>query len=202
MSDNEKIGSLDVQPAQAMRGEHQDGLRRANSIFGIFQNTKQRRFLRAFYENDDQDRIRADLATFFGPRSDLYLAFYEKMRIQDGWASGWSWPVFFGSFIWFFYRKMYIWGASLILAPIVLALLFPSLSGGAFVYFAVAAKPIYVHAALKRIKKADELGLSGAERTDYLQRAGGVSRIAGLLAGVLFAALLVLLVSGLATKHH
>ena len=35
----------------------------------------------------------------------------------------WSWPAFLGGFVWFFYRKMYLIGALLFLAPIVVGLL-------------------------------------------------------------------------------
>src|ERR1043165_6334505 len=76
----------------------------------------------ALFENADQDRIRSDLRTFFGPRADYYLSIYEKMRTQ---ASGgqafvwtWHWSVFLTTFPWFFYRKMYAMGAAVILVLI------------------------------------------------------------------------------------
>jgi hypothetical protein len=64
----------------------------------------------SLFDDADQDRVRADLTAFFGPGAKTYLHTYEKMRARTGRrrmsAYTWSWPVFFGSFIWFFYRKM------------------------------------------------------------------------------------------------
>ena len=148
----------------------------------------------AIFRDPDQGRIRNDLRTFFGPRADKFLALYERMRAgaETGRISPmtWSWIVFFTTFPWFFYRKMYAWGATLIVVPIALALLFPSMSGAGMVAFAAIAKTTYVNSALGRLRKADELGLTGPERDDYLRRAGGVSPIAAVLSGILCAVML------------
>lgn len=91
---------------------------------------------------------------------------------------------------------MYGAGATLVVLPIIFGLLFGSAGGtGSFAAAAMFAKTWYVHTALSRLRKADELGLTGAEREDYLRRAGGVSVIAGTLTGVLFAALLGLVIA-------
>jgi hypothetical protein len=165
----------------------------------LFGKSKQ---LLPLLSDPDQERIRGDLATFFGPRADRYLKVYEKLRADPsmGWfyLPGWSWAVFFGSFVWFFYRKQYLAGAAAILVPITLSLLF-GVAGttGVAIAFAAIANPWYVYAALLRIMKADTIGLQGAERADYLQRAGGVSLVAGVLAGVLYVALLGLAILGI-----
>jgi hypothetical protein len=134
----------------------------------------------------DQPGVRADLATFFGPRADVYLNTYDKMRAAKDtkrWAvRTWNWPVFLGSFTWFFYRKMYGVGAILVLLPMASAYLLGTTGGIVSVFFAMGAKSWYVNAGLARIAKADAQGLTGAARADYLQRAGGVSLTAGLLA--------------------
>src|SRR5882757_6111867 len=154
----------------------------------------------------DQTRVQADLATYFGPRADVYLDTYEKMRSATGAQRRsprtWNWPVFFGSFTWFFYRKMYVYGAMMIILPIVLGYLFGSAGGALPILFAMWAKGWYVSHALDRIVKADKLGLAGAERTDYLQRAGGVSLPAGIFAGLTYAALLALMILGATMKHE
>jgi hypothetical protein len=146
----------------------------------------------------DQQRIYADLTTFFGPRAEVFLDTYEKMRSGTGARrtapKSWSWPVFLGSFTWFFYRKMYAYGAMIIILPIILGYLFGSAGSALPILFAVWAKGWYVTYALHRIIKADTLGLTGAERSDYLQRAGGVSLPAGIFAGLLYAALLALVI--------
>jgi hypothetical protein len=146
----------------------------------------------------DQQRVYADLTTFFGPRAEVFLDTYEKMRSGTGARrtapKSWSWPVFLGSFTWFFYRKMYAYGAMIVILPIILGYLFGSAGSALPILFAIWAKGWYVSYALNRIIKADGLGLTGAERSDYLQRAGGVSLPAGIFAGLLYAALLALVI--------
>jgi hypothetical protein len=153
----------------------------------------------------DQRRVRADLATFFGPRADVFLDTYEKMRSATGMRrrspKTWSWPVFLGSFTWFFYRKMYAYGAMIIILPLVLGYLIGSAGSALPILFAVWAKGWYVNIALSRIAKADKLGLIGMERTDYLQQAGGVSLPAGIFAGLIYATLLTLVIFAAAIKH-
>lgn len=65
---------------------------------------------RDLFDAPDQRRIRGDLKTFFGTNADTFVATYEKMRRGTGARRisprTWSWPVFLGSFTWFFYRKM------------------------------------------------------------------------------------------------
>jgi hypothetical protein len=114
----------------------------------------------------------------------------------------WSWPVFFGSFTWFFYRKMYLYGAMLIFLPIIFAYLFGSAGGSVPIIFAVWAKGWYVRAGLERIIKADRLGLTDAERSDYLQRAGGVSVPAGIFAGFVYACLLALVIFAFIARRN
>ena len=138
------------------------------------------------FDDVNQKRVRAELATFFGPRADVYLDTYEKMRAAPPaklFPRTWSWPVFLGSFTWFFYRKMYGAGAVLIFLPMIFGYLFGTAGSGGMIVFAMSAKSWYVRTALGRIAKADEMGLTGADRYDYLQRAGGVSLTGGLLAG-------------------
>jgi hypothetical protein len=155
----------------------------------------------ALLSNENHERVLVDLGIFFGLRSEAYIKIFEEMRPKPGVASSsrssfprsWSWPTFLLSFVWFFYRKMYLIGAIAILVPVVLSLLLPGAgSAGAYAGLALAAKPMYVQSALGRIAKADALGLSGRERAEYLKRGGGVSWPAGVAAGVLYALFLAL----------
>jgi GYF domain 2/Protein of unknown function (DUF2628) len=160
----------------------------------------------SLFDDADQDRVRADLSAFFGPRAETYLHTYEKMRARTGRrrmsAYTWSWPVFLGSFTWFFYRKMYILGAILIFAPVILSYLIGSVGGGIPIVFALLAKSMYVHQGLSRILKADGLRLTGLERSDYLQRAGGVSLTAGVFAGFIFLAIVALATYAALARHR
>lgn len=161
--------------------------------------------LLALLDEADQAGVVADLTTFFGPRSEVYLDTYEKMRAGSGrrrtMPRTWSWPVFLGWFTWFFYRKMYAYGALLVITPMVVSYLFGSVGSALAILFAIWAKGFYVNYALNRIIKADKLGLTGADRTDYLQRAGGVSLPAGIFAGLIYASLLALAILGAVTKQ-
>ena len=158
----------------------------------------------ALFDAPDQGRVRADLATFFGPRAATFLDVYGKMRAapaRRGMVRTWSWPVFLGSFTWFFYRKMYVYGAMMIFLPLIFLYLFGWAGSGGLLLFASEAKGWYVNNALGRISKADELGLTGPERADYLQRAGGVSLPAGIFAGLIYGFCVVVLIFAIVTRH-
>lgn len=142
-------------------------------------------------EGPDQEQVRADLAAFFGPKAERFLAKYEKLRRGFGRGKlffSWNWAVFFLNFAWFFYRKMYLCGVLILVLPLVLGLLLPEGPGGAglVLAFALFADHWYVTHALKQVIKANALGLQGAERAAYLQERGGVSRLAGGLALVVY----------------
>jgi hypothetical protein len=146
---------------------------------------------------EDHENIRRELAIYFGPNADVFLHTYEKMRAKALRGSGryyvqtWNWPVFVTSFVWFFYRRLYLFGAVVFLMPIVLSLLFGDIGlAGMWGAFAILSKSMYVQIALHRVLKANRLGLTGAEREDYLRRAGGTSWLAGILAGALYALIL------------
>ena len=101
------------------------------------------------------------------------------------------WPAFFVTFVWMFYRKMYLEGAAFIVLPIVLSLLLPSLeySSGIFtltpwILAGLLGGTLYLSHAKRRIAKADAQGLKGPARSTYLTRAGGVS-VAGAILGVI-----------------
>jgi hypothetical protein len=157
------------------------------------------------FDDPDQERVRADLSEFFGPRAEVYLAVYDKMReapvAKRAVIRSWSWPVFLGAFTWFFYRKMYAYGALLIIAPVILGYLFGGTSAVIGILFAMWAKCWYVNSGLSRISKADKLGLTGTERADYLQNAGGVSLTAGIFAGLIYALALAAAIFAAVNRH-
>jgi hypothetical protein len=154
----------------------------------------------ALLDEIDQDRIRADLAVFFGGRAEPYLRLYARMLAGSGarrtFPLSWSWPVFLGSFVWFFYRKMYAIGALMLGIPIVLGFLVDVDITGGMLAFAFFAKTLYVQSALRRICLADDRALAGEERRAYLRLAGGVSPIAGLIAGTVYACLVAVVLLG------
>ncbi|MGE5538747.1 MAG: hypothetical protein ACM30I_09010 [Gemmatimonas sp.] len=161
----------------------------------------------ALMKEADPQALRADLATYFGPRAASYLAAYEKVRKQvvekRRWVQLWSWPAFLLGFVWMFYRKIYIWGALLFLLPIVAAVVFgTSGMAGLAGVLGVLGKRMYVEAGLSRISKANALGLTGQERTDYLSRAGGVSWIGGGLALFILIGMIAISVAASLKRPH
>jgi len=160
---------------------------------------------RELFRRADQDQVLRDLSVFFGPRADKYLAIYEKMRARDAPWARWNFnvPVFFCGFPWFFYRRMYLVGSLVIFLPILAGYLFGFQgNAGIAVGLAVSANNLYVLSGMKRLHKADELGLSGEERQEYLRRAGGVSVVAGVLASLLFVTIFALAIYGVYLEHH
>jgi hypothetical protein len=162
--------------------------------------------LLALLDRHDQENIREDLKNYFGPRAETYLATYEKMRAGSGGRRiapmTWSWPGFLLSYAWFFYRKMYIYGAIFLLVPIIMALLFPSASVALYVCSALLGKSLYVQAGLNRIMKADAVGLSGQERKHYFERAGRVSILAGGIGCLIFVAAAAFAIYGAFAESH
>lgn len=158
----------------------------------------------AVFQRPDQDRIRGDLQEYFGPRADKYLEVYEKMRASKaGYTTSRNWIVLLTGFPWYFYRKMYITGTLLIFLPVLLNYLF-GLTGnlGVAAGLYLTANVQYVWSGIKRIEKADTLGLIGDERRDYLRRAGGVSVVAGTLSGLLCAAIVIAAFAGAYLTHR
>ncbi len=145
-------------------------------------------------ERSDKASVWADLATFFGPNAEAYLHVYDQMRVRSSdWVLSWSWAGFFIPHVWLCYRKQYLLTVLSIAIPAVLILAFDldHVAVGGGLVITLWGKSWYVQAGLKRVAKADALGLAGAERIDYLRRAGGVSLVAAGIVACLYGVLLV-----------
>ncbi len=56
-----------------------------------------------FSEQDYQD--------FVGENIYSFVPYFMEVDARDGkFQFSWVWPAFFFQFIWFYYRKMYLWG--------------------------------------------------------------------------------------------
>jgi hypothetical protein len=135
------------------------------------------------------------------------LEIYNQMLTRKGskrlYVTSWSWVVLLTGFPWFFYRKMYGFGAALVLIPFLIHYVIGGIGMVALAAtFAISAKGGYVRAGLRRLLKADELALAGEERQRYLARAGGVSVVAGTIAGVTVAAATVVVFAGHGIAHR
>jgi hypothetical protein len=145
----------------------------------------------------DADPIELDLARFFGPRGETYLAYYRHWRRHSTndrrwpFVLAWSWPAFGFSMAWFWYRKLWGFGLAAVAIPALGGWLPTAGLGSPIGYLMVAAlaKDWYLRAALRAVGDADESGLSGEARAAFLAARGGVAPWAGLAGALVVAAL-------------
>lgn len=157
-------------------------------------DTMKRDTYRRFLCDPEQDLRREELRTFIGPHSEVFLATYERVREAECAPAGgrritrilsvvisFTTAAFFLGPFWFFYRKMWMWGASLLAAMVVVSLV-PVMSRTSLVMGLVAAffgRYLYLRHAIAKIEQ-----LRGQMAATLLQQTGGVSRVAGWVAGV------------------
>ena len=145
---------------------------------------------KALLHAENAASVAEDLAHFFGPNDIVYLkTYYRMVERQRLFVIGWHWPLFFSYFAWVFYRRLWALGVTLIAIPVVLEPLgfgTNAAAGGATIGLCIAMKSLYVNEGLKQILKADDLEFDGAQRMAYLMQKGGVSLLAGTVAGILY----------------
>ncbi|SFS04289.1 Protein of unknown function [Granulicella pectinivorans] len=168
--------------------------------------------LDAFLNDPDPAARRAEFLAFVGPRSEGFLHLYDYLvrhpesestnRLGSGLAyNGFSAPAFFLGPVYFFYRKMWLWGTGYVIGLLALAA-YPLTSRvdiGLGIAMALFTRWAYVHHAIRTIttlrSKASEIAPDDRQRfLDTLAQAGGVSWTAGWISGVLFALALALAV--------
>lgn len=142
------------------------------------------------------ERSREDLLRLFaGPNPDKFLADYRARNGGERKRFNVVWPAFFFGFVWFFHRKMFGIGVLMLLIPLALALLFPTLADkgsiGLGVALAFMGPPAYVWFAQRKITAIEASGLPVEERDRLIREAGGVSWIGSSVGGLLLFALLV-----------
>ena len=151
----------------------------------------------------------ADFGAFVGPNVNKFLPAYqrqwaaanrppgEKVKMQWG-SGGFNAGAFFGGPIWFFYRKMWAWAWGLTVALLLIGLI-PGTSRIGLpvgIGLALGANPLYVSHAINKIVKMRAAGHASVEE---IQRAGGVSKVAGWVAGVIYGLLVALTIYSLFT---
>ena len=156
----------------------------------------------AFLNDPDQASRRAELAAFFGPHADTFLKAYDKLQAdavlaQGGrpkfrlYGGGFEVAAFFLGPVWFFYRKMWTiaWVIVALLVGVALLPVGSRLGLITGVLLGFMAHRTYVQHAIGKLQKmrlAD-----GTLDPDALRQAGGVSRQAGIISGVLYCLLCV-----------
>lgn len=140
------------------------------------------------------------LRSFIGPNADRYLAQFKKFSDgpQPGFALTWHWPAFlFDPFLWFLYRKMYLYALVYAVGPVVSAVLTGDLTVGIIwrIIAGASANYVYFWHVKEQIGRvlADRSADAGA-RERMIREAGGVQPYViwvGVILHILLVALLV-----------
>jgi hypothetical protein len=156
-----------------------------------------------FLRDPDQDSRRNELTTFFGPNAATFLRAYDKLREDtvrsDGgrpkfrlFGGGFEVAAFFLGPVWFFYRKM--WILAWVVVGLMVAIAFvPVLSRAGLILallLAGLAHRSYVQHAVQTLVKLRQP--DGSLDPVAVQAAGGVSKPAGIVSGVIFVLLTVI----------
>ena len=140
----------------------------------------------------DEDLLRA----FVGPNAEKFVAIYRAQKAKKKKKLSFNWVVLLAALPWYLYRKLYLFGACIVLVPIALVVVFPdfaeaSLAGMAGA-LAVMSNSLYVQTAERRIAKLKSLNLPPAELVERVRKAGGTSP-AGAVFGTLVVASMIAL---------
>lgn len=134
-----------------------------------------------------------EVSAFIGPNAERFRGAWDKVRpkaLKSGSAVAFAmcWPALLFGFAWFLYRRMWLAGALLLALPFVLGLFLDVGTGaaGATVAIAAMAKSLYLQHAVTKIAAVRAAG--GGE--DAIRAAGGVSKVGGIVGGVLWAVVL------------
>ncbi len=139
-----------------------------------------------------------DLWVYCMSASEKYLAFFRRVYTDTpndgvqrypGLALSWTWPAFFFTFPWLFFRKQYLLGFLFLGIITILGMLSPISDLFLLVIWivlkfvvALNAKSIYVGKAVNKIREARTQRIPVREWEAHLQLIGGVSHLGALLA--------------------
>ncbi len=163
--------------------------------------------VQGFLEDPDQTSRRAELIAFCGPNADGFLAVYDRMfavanrdpsqgrgllgSLAPWLGGGFCAPAFFLGFVWFFYRRMWVWGGGFVLTMILIEWVPGTSQIGLVLAIAMAliARRLYVGhsiSAIARLRAQTGPNEDSSRFLLALRSAGGVSRGAGWLSGGVF----------------
>lgn len=140
---------------------------------------------------------------FIGPHADRYLKHFKKFGLGETpkFALTWNWPAFlFISFLWFLYRKMYVYALVYALGPMISTYLTGDLTVGLIWSIMAGATANYVYywhcrEHIGEIRKG--IGTDPAKQDEALKEVGGVQSYViwiGVALYVLFAMTMVKMV--------
>jgi hypothetical protein len=151
---------------------------------------EKREWHRQIWETSDWE----DVETFIGPGAHRFerVFFKQQQKIAGTGKAGvplsWTWTAFFLPCVWFAYRKLWILAAVMFCAPFMFAYLLPASLWviAPFAVLAISAKNLYVMAAVEEVARINARHPAGPDRDAHLISAGGVSKTAGVLTGIIF----------------
>jgi hypothetical protein len=117
---------------------------------------------------------------FIGPNADQYLATFKKFSTPSGprFAFTWHWPAFlFEPFLWFLYRKMYVYAMIYAVGPVIAFYLTQDLSADIVwrVMAGISANYIYFWHVKEQVDKIKTQRAADTEtRRQLLSELGGV----------------------------
>ena|SRR5579885_1313379 len=138
---------------------------------------------------------------FIGPHADRYLEQFKKFTRggSPAFALTWHWPAFLvDPFLWFLYRKMYLYAAVYAVGPVVSAYLTGDLTVGVVWRIMAGASANYIYYWHVRDKLADlrsKGGLDPARQAAMIRDLGGVQVYVVWLGVALHLFLLALLIA-------
>jgi hypothetical protein len=118
--------------------------------------------------------------TFVGPNADRYLQQFKKFGPEQApqFALTWNWPAFlFISFLWFLYRKMYLYAAVYAIGPMISTYLTGDMSSGIVWSIVAGATSNYVYYwhCREQISEIKQRAWSNpAQKDAAIKEAGGV----------------------------
>ncbi|EPJ6836890.1 DUF2628 domain-containing protein [Stenotrophomonas maltophilia] len=139
----------------------------------------------------DEPSEKSALEILVRDRFSTYCRFWSLDDAAGRAPRRWNWPAFLFSSLWFFFRRMHAWGAIwFILSPLMMTAFvlmgLPWLSLLSFVVFRVLAgilaNPLYLAHCRRIVRKVDAEHRGAHRRHLELQKAGGVSYTALVIA--------------------
>lgn len=118
--------------------------------------------------------------SFIGPNADRYLEQFRKFTVagEPRFALTWHWPAFlFDPFLWFLYRKMYLYAAVYAIGPVLSAYFTGDLTVGVVWRIMAGASANYIYYWHVREQVAtikEKAGLGGEAQERSLKDLGGV----------------------------
>lgn len=126
------------------------------------------------------------LRIFAGRNPEPFVHALRSGRTKKWSGSRFNLVCLFFPLVWFFYRRMFFYGAILMVAPLIIAVLFPNAVGtigtGLSSGVAIMSTWLYVTHAQSRIASIERSGQPESVRDELIRKAGGTS-VAGAVFG-------------------